>query len=398
MRGNIMEMREVVIVDAVRTPIGNLNGGFIAVEAHRLGEIVIKALVERNNLEVNKISEVIMGQVLMGACGQNPARQSAINAGIPDNVPAFTINKVCGSGLKAVMLAAQSIMIGESDIIIAGGQENMSMTSHATYIRAGVKMGDTNLVDMMIKDGLIDAFNNYHMGITAENIAKKYDISRIKQDEFSCNSQNKAELAQKSGKFVDEIIPVKIQNKKGEIIIDKDEFIKHGTTVEILSKLRPAFDKNGTITAGNASGINDGAAALLLMSAEMAKKLGKKPLVSIKSFGKSGVDPAIMGIAPITAVRKALLNASWKHDELDLIEANEAFASQSIAINREIGWDITRVNVNGGAIALGHPIGASGARILVTLLHEMKRRAVHKGIATLCIGGGMGVALCVESK
>ncbi|AIL65534.1 Acetyl-CoA acetyltransferase [Rickettsiales bacterium Ac37b] len=393
-----MQTREVVIVDAVRTPIGNLNGAFISIAAHKLGEIVIRALLDRNNVDANMISEVMMGQVLTGACGQNPARQASMNSGIPNNIPAFTINKVCGSGLKAVMLAAQSIMLGENDIVIAGGQESMTMTSHAAYVRTGVRMGDTNLVDMMIKDGLIDAFNNYHMGITAENVAKKYDISRSKQDEFSCNSQNKAESAQKSGKFVDEIIPVKIQSKKGEVIVEQDEFIKHGTTVEILSKLRPAFDKNGTVTAGNASGINDGAAALLLMSAELAKKLGKKPLVSIKSWGKSGVDPAIMGIAPIYAVEKALKNASWQHTQLDLIEANEAFASQSIAIDQEIGWDITKVNVNGGAIALGHPIGASGARILVTLLHEMKRRSVRKGIATLCIGGGMGVAMCVEAK
>ncbi|MFV9876262.1 MAG: acetyl-CoA C-acetyltransferase [Rickettsiales endosymbiont of Dermacentor nuttalli] len=393
-----MQTREVVIVDAVRTPIGNLNGALSNVTAHKLGEIVIKALIERNNIDTNIISEVIMGQVLIGACGQNPARQASINAGIPNKTPAFTINKVCGSGLKAVMLAAQSIMLGENDIVIAGGQENMTMTSHAAYVRTGIRMGDINLVDMMIKDGLIDAFNNYHMGITAENVAKQYNISRIQQDEFACNSQNKAELAQKTGKFIDEIVPVKIQNKKGEVIVDQDEFIKHGTTVEILSKLRPAFDKNGTVTAGNASGINDGSAALLLMSAEMVKKLGKKPLVSIKSWGKSGIDPAIMGVAPIYAVHKALEKAGWQHQELDLIEANEAFASQSIAINQDVAWDISKVNVNGGAIALGHPIGASGARILVTLLHEMKRRSVHKGIATLCIGGGMGVALCIEAK
>jgi acetyl-CoA C-acetyltransferase len=389
--------KEVVIVDAVRTAVGNFNGSLSTISAPELGKSVIKSLIERNNILGKDICEVIMGQVLTGGSGQNPARQSSIAAGVPIEVPAWTVSKVCGSGLKAVALAMQSIIAGDSKIVIAGGQENMSLAPHAIYMRSGIKFGDAQLVDMMMKDGLTDAFNRYPMGITAENIAKKFNIARDEQDSFACNSQQKAELAQNQGKFKDEIIPIIIANKKGDITFNQDEFIKKGTSIETLSGLRPAFDKAGTVTAGNASGINDGAAALLVMSKEEADRLGKKPMAKIVSWAATGVEPEIMGVGPVNAVRKALQKANWKLEDLDLIEANEAFAAQSIAINRELGWDLNKINVNGGAIAIGHPIGASGARVLTTLLHEMKRRGAKRGLATLCIGGGMGIALCVEN-
>jgi acetyl-CoA C-acetyltransferase len=390
-------MQEVYIIDAVRTAIGSFSGALSSLSADKLGAAVIKSLVERNKLDVTQISEVIMGQVLVGGCGQNPARQASIHAGLPLEIPASMVSQVCGSGLKSVTAAFQAIMAGDSEIVIAGGQENMTLSSHAAYLRSGTKMGDAIMTDMMLKDGLIDAFNNYHMGITAENIAKKYNISREEQDQFACLSQNKAEQAQKSGKFKEEIIPLTISNKKGDIIFDHDEFIRAGTTIETLAKLRPAFDKNGTVTAGNASGINDSAAALLLANAQQLKKLNAVPMVRIVSWAQAGVDPAIMGTGPIYAVKKALAKANWSIDQLDLIEANEAFAAQAISVNKELGWDLNKVNVNGGAIALGHPIGASGARVLVTLLHEMRRSKAKRGLATLCIGGGMGIALCVES-
>jgi len=391
-----MSQKEIVIVDAIRTSVGNFNGSLSTVSAPDLGKEVIKALIERNGINPGEISEVIMGQVLTGGSGQNPARQASILAGLPVEVPAWTVGKVCGSGLKSVILAAQSIMVGDSNIMIAGGQENMSLAQHALFLRTGIKSGDVTMIDMMLRDGLSDAFYNYPMGITAENVAKKFNITRQEQDELSFHSQNKAEKAQKEGKFKDEILPVTITTKKSSHIVDSDEFIKPGTTMEILGKLRPAFDKEGTVTAGNASGINDGAAACLIMAKETADKLGRKPLARIVSWAVSGVDPQIMGVAPITAVQKALAKANWNMGELDLIEANEAFAAQSVAVNKGLGWDLTKVNVNGGAIALGHPIGASGTRILVTLLYEMQRRNAKKAIATLCIGGGMGLALCVE--
>ena len=389
-------MTEIVIVSAARTAIGNFLGGLSSLPAHKLGEIVIKESLARSKIDGKDVSEVILGQVLTAAQGQNPARQAAINSGLPKEVPAMTINQVCGSGLRAVALAAQSIAAGDSSIVIAGGQENMSLSPHAIHMRGGVKMGNGTLIDTMIHDGLWDIFNNYHMGITAENLAKKYKISRQEQDDFSCASQNKAEAAQKANRFADEIIPVNIENKKGNIVIDKDEFPRHGTTVDALAKLRPAFDKDGTVTAGNASGINDGAAAVIVMSADEAKKRGLKPLAKITSWAHAGVDPSIMGIGPVHATQKALKKAGWKISDLDLIEANEAFAAQAIAVNKELSWDLTKINVNGGAIALGHPIGASGCRVLVTLLHEMQKRDVKRGLATLCIGGGMGVALAVE--
>jgi acetyl-CoA C-acetyltransferase len=398
MEDNMDRKKEVVIVDAVRTAVGSFSGSLSSLPAHKLGESVIRALIERNNIAPDTISEVIMGQVLTGGCGQNPIRQAAYNAGVGESVPAWTVGQVCGSGLKSVMLAAQSIMAGDNQSVICGGQESMSQAGHAVYLRSGIRMGNGSLVDMMIIDGLTDAFNSYHMGITAENVAKKYNISREQQDEFACKSQNKAEAAQKAGKFKDEIIPVTIKSKKGDSVVDQDEFIRAGATIEALAKLNPAFDKAGSVTAGNASGINDGAAVLLVMSREQAEKLGKKPLARIVSYGSSGVDPAIMGTGPIKAVQSALAKANWSVNDLDLIEANEAFAAQAIAVNLGLAWDTNKVNVNGGAIAIGHPIGASGARILVTLLHEMNRRDSKKGLATLCIGGGMGVALCVERE
>jgi acetyl-CoA C-acetyltransferase len=387
---------DVVIVEAVRTPIGNFNGGLSSLSAHILGEKVIRALIEKSKIDVASISEVIMGQILTASCGQNPARQASIAAGVPMEVPAWTINQVCGSGLRSVALAAQSIRAGDSKIVIAGGQENMSLAPHANFLRGGIKMGDTTFTDTMIKDGLWDAFNNYHMGQTAENIASQFNISRQEQDEFSAKSQNKAEEAQKNGAFDNEILPVTIANRKGDIIVAKDEFPRAGVTAESLGALRPAFTKDGTVTAGNASGINDGAAAVLVMSRIEAEKRGLKVLATIKSFAQTGVDPKIMGTGPITASKKALEKAGWSVADLDLIEANEAFAAQAICVNKQMGWDINKVNVNGGAIALGHPIGASGTRILVTLLYAMQKRGAKKGLATLCIGGGMGVAMCLQ--
>lgn len=391
-----MSVREVVIVAAKRTPIGNFNGGFANIPAHKLGEVVIKSVLEESGVNSADISEVILGQILTAACGQNPARQASIAAGVPKEVPAWTVNQVCGSGLRSVAIAFQAIVAGDSEIIIAGGQESMSQAPHASFLRTGIKMGNSEMIDTMIKDGLWDAFNDYHMGITAENVASKYSISRQEQDKFACASQNKAEAAQKAGAFVNEIAPVLIQSKKGDIIISADEFPRPGTVLESLEKLRPAFTKDGTVTAGNSSGINDGAAVVLLMTANEASKRGLKPLAKIVSFGQSGVDPALMGIGPVSATKAALSKAGWSVDDLDLIEANEAFAAQSIAVNRDMGWDVAKVNVNGGAIALGHPIGASGTRILVTLLHAMQSRKVNKGLATLCIGGGMGIAMCIE--
>ena len=395
LEGKIMD--NVVIVAAARTAVGKFGGAFNNVPAADLGAAVIRSLLERTGLSGDQIDEVILGQVLTAGVGQNPARQAVIKAGLPDSVPAMTLNKVCGSSLKAVMLGAQAIKCGDADIIIAGGQENMSMSPHVLNgSRNGMRMGDGKLVDSMIVDGLWDVYNDYHMGITAENVAKKYGISRQQQDEFACASQNKAEVAQKSGKFVDEIVPYTIKGKKGDTVIDVDEYPRHGTTLESLANLRPAFDKEGTVTAGNASGINDGAAMVMLMSATKAKELGLTPLATIKAYASSGVDPSVMGMGPVPASKTCLKKAGWEPAELDLMEINEAFAAQAIAVNQEAGWDTTKVNVNGGAIALGHPIGASGARVLVSLLYEMIRRDAKKGLTSLCIGGGMGVALAVE--
>lgn len=389
-------MTDVVIVGAARTPIGAFSGTLANTPAHDLGTVAIKAALERAGIEGDAVDEVILGQVLTGGQGQNPARQAAIGAGISDRATAFLVNQVCGSGLRTVALAAQQIMTGDANIVVAGGQENMSLSTHVAHLRNGHKMGDVKFIDSMIKDGLWCAFNGYHMGNTAENIAKKWNISREEQDAFAAGSQNKAEAAQKSGRFNDEIAPVTIAHRKGETVFDADEYPRHGATIEGMAKLRPAFDKEGTVTAGNASGINDGAAALVVMSAAEAAKRGLTPLATIKSWATAGVDPAIMGTGPIPASKKALEKAGWSAADLDLIEANEAFAAQAIAVNREMGWDTDKVNVNGGAIALGHPIGASGARVFTTLLHEMQKRDAKKGLATLCIGGGMGVALCVE--
>ncbi|GLH78017.1 acetyl-CoA acetyltransferase [Bradyrhizobium sp. SSBR45G] len=386
---------DVVIVSAARTPVGSFNGAFASVPAHELGAIAIKAALERAGVEPGRVSEVIMGQILTAAQGQNPARQASIAAGIPVDSPAWGINQLCGSGLRSVALGYQALKNGDSDIVVAGGQESMSMAAHAQYLRAGVKMGSLDLVDTMIKDGLWDAFNGYHMGNTAENVAKQYQITRAQQDEFAVASQNKAEAAQKSGRFKDEITAVTIKGRKGDTVVDTDEYPRHGATVEAMGKLRAAFEKDGTVTAGNASGINDGAAAVVLMTAKQAAKEGKTPLARIVSWGQAGVDPKIMGTGPIPASRSALKKAGWTIADLDLIEANEAFAAQACAVNKDLGWDTSKVNVNGGAIAIGHPIGASGARVLVTLLHEMQKRDAKKGLATLCIGGGMGIALCV---
>jgi acetyl-CoA C-acetyltransferase len=387
---------DVVIVSAARTPVGAFNGAFANLPAHELGQTAIKAALERAGVEGGRVSEVIMGQILTAGQGQNPARQASIGAGIPVESPAWGVNMLCGSGLRAVALGYQAIMQGDSEIVVAGGQESMSMAPHAQHLRNGVKMGAFELVDTMIKDGLWDAFNGYHMGTTAENVAKQYQITRSQQDEFAVASQNKAEAAMKAGKFKDEIVPVTIKGRKGDTVVDTDEYPKAGVTLEGISKLRPAFDKEGTVTAASASGINDGAAAVVLMKASEAAKLGKKPLARIVSWAQAGVDPSIMGTGPIPASRAALKKAGWKHDDLDLVEANEAFAAQACAVNKDLGWDTSKVNVNGGAIAIGHPIGASGARVLVTLLHEMQKRDAKKGLATLCIGGGMGIALCVE--
>jgi acetyl-CoA C-acetyltransferase len=388
-------MTEVVIVSAARTPIGAFNGALSSLPAHELGKIAIVEALKRARVEPNEVSEVVLGQILTAGEGQNPARQAAVAAGIPYEATAYSINQVCGSGLRSVAAGYQAIRLGESSIVVAGGQESMSQSPHCVHLRSGVKMGDTNLVDTMIKDGLWDAFNGYHMGTTAENVAQRWQITREQQDALALRSQTRAEAAQKAGRFKDEIVPVKIATRKGETIVDADEYPKHGTTMEALAKLRPAFDKAGTVTAGNASGINDGAAALVLMSAEEAARRDLKPLGRIVAWATAGVDPAVMGSGPIPASRLALKRAGWKADDLDLIEANEAFAAQACAVNKDLGFDSEKVNVNGGAIALGHPIGASGARILVTLLHEMGRRNAKKGLATLCIGGGMGIAMCV---
>jgi acetyl-CoA C-acetyltransferase len=390
-----MAGQDVVIVDAVRTAIGAFNGGFATVPAHHLGAAVIRALVERNKIASDGVSEVILGQVLTAAQGQNPARQAVIAAGLANTVPAWGLNQVCGSGLRAVALGFQAIKNGDSHIVIAGGQENMSLSQHATFMRAGVKMGNATLTDTMITDGLWDAFNDYHMGITAENIAKQFNISREDQDALAMASQERAAAAIKSGKFKDEIIPVTVKGRKGDTVVEADEFPRE-TTLEALAGLRPAFDKAGTVTAGNASGINDGAAALLLMSRAEAEKRGLAVLATIQSWAHAGVDPAIMGTGPITATQKCLEKAGWSVGDLDLVESNEAFAAQALSVARGLNLDMSKTNVNGGAIALGHPIGASGARVLTTLLHEMKRRDAKKGLATLCIGGGMGVALAVS--
>ena len=389
-------MEEVVIVSGARTPVGAFNGSFANVSAADLGKVAIKAALERAQVKPEDVSEVILGQVLQGAQGQNPARQASMAAGVPQGSPAWSVNMVCGSGLRAVALGAQAIAQGDSAIVVAGGQESMSQSTHAAYLRAGQKMGNLEFIDTMIKDGLWDAFNGYHMGVTAENVAREWQITREQQDAFATASQNKAEAAKKAGRFKDEIAPVTVKERKGEKVIDTDEYIRDGATIEAMAGLKPAFQKDGTVTAANASGINDGAAALVLMSASEAKKRGLTPLATIKSWAQAGVDPKVMGSGPIPASRKALEKAGWKASDLDLVEANEAFAAQACAVNKDMGWDTNKVNVNGGAIAIGHPIGASGARVLVTLLHEMKRRDAKKGLATLCIGGGMGIAMCLE--
>ena len=390
-------MDDVVIVAAGRTAVGKFGGSLAKIPASELGAHVIKGLLAQTGIDPNLIGEAILGQVLTAGVGQNAARQAVIKAGLPSAIPAFTINKVCGSGLKATHLAAQAIKCGDANIIIAGGQENMSASPHAMNgSRDGFRMGDFKMVDTMIVDGLWDVYNQYHMGITAENVAKKYEVTRAEQDEFALQSQLKAEAAHKAGKFKDEILPLEIANKKGTVVFDSDEYIKPGSTLESLSGLRPAFAKDGTVTAGNASGLNDGAAAVIMMSASQAKELGLKPLARIKAYASSGLDPAVMGMGPVSASRLCLKKAGWTHEELDLMEINEAFAAQAIAVNKEMGWDTSKINVNGGAIAIGHPIGASGARILVTLIHEMIRRDAKKGLAALCIGGGMGVALAIE--
>ncbi|MCF2904701.1 acetyl-CoA C-acetyltransferase [Octadecabacter sp. CECT 8868] len=389
-------MTNVVIASAARTAVGSFGGSFASTPAHDLGAAVLKEVVARAGIDASEVSETILGQVLTAAQGQNPARQAHINAGLSQDAAAWGINQVCGSGLRAVALGAQHIMLGDASIVAAGGQENMSISAHAQNIRAGQKMGDMKLIDTMIKDGLWDAFNNYHMGQTAENVAEKWQISREMQDEFAVASQNKAEAAQKAGKFADEIAAFTIKTRKGDIVVDSDEYIRHGANIEAMQKMRPAFTKDGTVTAANASGLNDGAAATLLMSADEAEKRGIEPLARIVSYATAGLDPTVMGVGPIYASRKALDKAGWSVDDLDLVEANEAFAAQACAVNKDMGWDPSIVNVNGGAIAIGHPIGASGCRVLNTLLFEMKRRDAKKGLATLCIGGGMGVALCVE--
>jgi len=390
-------VNEVVITAALRSAVGKFNGSIAKVPASALGAHIIKALLARSGVLPNQISEVIMGQALTAGVGQNPARQALIHAGLPDTVPGMTIGKVCGSGLKATHLAAQAIKCGDADIVIAGGQENMSASPHILQgSRDGFRMGDAKLLDSMINDGLWDAYNNYHMGTTAENIAKKYDISRREQDEFAAASQQKAEAAQKAGRFKAEIAPIEIASRKTTIVFESDEFIRAGTTAEALGELKPAFSKDGTVTAGNASGINDGAAAVMMMSARKANELGMKPLAWVRAYSSAGVDPKIMGMGPVPAAQLCLRKAGWTHEELDLMEINEAFAAQAIGVNRQMGWDTSKINVNGGAIAIGHPIGASGCRILVTLLHEMIRRDAKKGLASLCIGGGMGVAIAIE--
>jgi acetyl-CoA C-acetyltransferase len=387
---------DIVIVGAARTPVGAFNGAFGSLPAHELGQIAIKAALERAGIEGKRVSEVILGQILTAGQGQNPARQASIGAGIPVESPAWGVNQLCGSGLRAVALGYQAILNGDSDVVVAGGQESMSMAPHCQHLRNGVKMGNFEMIDTMIRDGLWDAFNGYHMGNTAENVARQWQITRQQQDEFAVGSQNKAEAAMKAGKFKDEIVPVTVKSRKGDVVVDTDEYPKAGVTLDGIGKLRPAFAKDGSVTAANASGINDGAAAVVLMKASDAAKEGRKVLGRIASWAHAGVDPAIMGTGPIPASRAALKKAGWNIGDLDLIEANEAFAAQACAVNKDLGWDVSKVNVNGGAIAIGHPIGASGARVFVTLLHEMQKRNAKKGLATLCIGGGMGIAMCVE--
>ena len=391
-----MASEDIVIVGAARTPVGSFNGALSSLPAHELGAIAIKAALTRAKVEAAEVEEVILGQILTAGQGQNPARQAAMKAGIPQEATAWGLNQLCGSGLRAVAVGLQQIKNGDAKIIVAGGQESMSQSQHVAHLRNGTKMGDMKFIDSMLRDGLLDAFQGYHMGTTAENIATKWQISRDEQDEFAVSSQNKAEAAQKAGKFRDEIVAVTVSSKKGDVVVSEDEYIRHGATLEGMQKLKPAFSKEGTVTAGNASGINDGAAALVLMTAKEAAKRGLTPLARVASWATAGVDPAIMGSGPIPASRKALEKAGWKIGDLDLIEANEAFAAQAIAVNKDLGWDTEKVNVNGGAIAIGHPIGASGARVFVTLLHEMQKRNAKKGLATLCIGGGMGIALTVE--
>ena len=389
-------MTNIVIASAARTAVGSFNGSFAKMPAHELGAVAIKAALARAGVDAAEVSETILGQVLTAGQGQNPARQAHINAGLPVESAAWGINQVCGSGLRAVAIGAQHIQLGDAAIVIAGGQESMSLSPHVAHLRAGQKMGDLKFIDSMIKDGLWDAFNGYHMGTTAENVARQWQLGRDEQDAFAVASQNKAEAAQKAGRFADEIAPVTVKSRKGDTVVEHDEYIRHGATIENMAKLRPAFDREGTVTAANASGINDGAAVTLLMTADEAERRGIEPLARIVSYATVGVDPAIMGTGPIPASRKALEKAGWKVEDLDLVEANEAFAAQACAVNKDMGWDPGIVNVNGGAIAIGHPIGASGCRILNTLVHEMKRRGAKKGLATLCIGGGMGVAMCVE--
>jgi len=391
-----MPVSDIVIAGAARTPVGSFNGAFANVPAHDLGKTAVAEALQRSKVAPDEVNEVILGQILTAGQGQNPARQAAIAAGIPKEATAWGVNQLCGSGLRAVALGMQQIVTGDADIIVAGGQESMSMAPHVAHLRNGVKMGDFAMIDSMIKDGLWDAFNGYHMGNTAENVAREFQITREHQDNFAVGSQNKAEAARKGGRFADEIVPVTIKTRKGDIVVDQDEYIREGATVEGVAKLRPAFAKDGTVTAGNASGINDGAAAVVLMTAEEAAKRGLTPLARIVSWATAGVDPAVMGTGPIPASRKALEKAGWTIEDLDLIEANEAFAAQACAVNKGMSWNTDIVNVNGGAIAIGHPIGASGARVLVTLLYEMGRRDAKKGLATLCIGGGMGIAMCVE--
>jgi acetyl-CoA C-acetyltransferase len=387
---------DIVIVGAARTPVGAFNGAFANLPAHELGKVAITAALERAGVEAPRVSEVILGQILTAGEGQNPARQASIAAGIPVESPAWGVNQLCGSGLRTVALGYQGILNGDSEIVVAGGQESMSMAPHCAHLRSGVKMGNFEMIDTMIKDGLWDAFNGYHMGNTAENVARQWQITRAQQDEFAVGSQGKAEAAQKAGRFKNEIAPVTVKTRKGDIVVDADEYPKHGTTLEAIAKLRPAFAKDGTVTAANASGINDGAAAVVLMKASQAAKENRPVLARIVSWAQAGVDPAIMGSGPIPASRAALKKAGWKIEDLDLVEANEAFAAQACAVNKDLGWNTSNVNVNGGAIALGHPIGASGARVLVTLLFEMEKRNAKKGLATLCIGGGMGIAMCLE--
>ena len=390
------EKQTIVIASAARTPVGSFNGALSSLPAHELGKVAIEAAIKRAGIEPGDVDEVILGQILSAGAGQNPARQASIAAGIPVDSPAWGMNQLCGSGLRAVALGMQQILDGTSRIVVAGGQESMSQSPHVAHLRNGTKMGDMKMLDTMLRDGLMDAFNNYHMGITAENVARQYQITREEQDKFATASQNKAEAARKAGKFKDEIAPVTIKSRKGDVVVSEDEYIKEGVTVESLAKLRAAFDpKEGTVTAGNASGINDGAAVVVLMTAEEAAKRGIKPMARIVSWAHAGVDPSIMGTGPIPASKKALEKAGWTKEDLDLVEANEAFAAQACAVNKGLGWDTDKVNVNGGAIAIGHPIGASGARVLNTLLFEMQRRDAKKGLATLCIGGGMGVAMCV---